>query len=166
MNLTWATPLCATPTSRDPQIIVDLMAPLPHVFVYIVYVFATIVVHFCLLFNPSIFNISPPPLIAPGKSPIIKEIGKNLSNQVFYIFCQKSHLETTNNIFVWSLRLLTTHSKLERKKSTRFFFRPIRENPNILSLPVEKHRCLGMRMISKAHGNSGGSRRLEDATSR
>jgi hypothetical protein len=93
MNLTWATPLCATPTSRDPQIIVDLMAPLPHVFVYIVYVFATIVVHFCLLFNPSIFNISPPPLIAPGKSPIIKEIGKNLSNQVFYIFCQKSHLE-------------------------------------------------------------------------
>jgi hypothetical protein len=89
MNLTWATPLCATPTSRDPQIIVDLMAPLPHVFVYIVYVFATIVVHFCLLFNPSIFNISPPPLIAPGKSPIIKEIGKICQIRFFTFFAKR-----------------------------------------------------------------------------
>lgn len=35
-------------------------AELPSCFVYIVYVLATIVVHFRLLFNPSIFNISPP----------------------------------------------------------------------------------------------------------
>jgi len=97
-------------------------AELPSCFVYIVYVFATIVVHFRLLFNPSIFNISPPLFL-----PLLRNLSSIAS--FFYIFKESSN---TNNIFVWSLCHLfdtpTPFSKLERKKSTRFFFRPIREN--------------------------------------
>merc|ERR1712066_909811 len=100
-----------------PKIIVDLMVrSYLHVFVYIVYVFATIVVHFRLLFNPSIFNISPPPFI-----PKICQV-----LTVFFTFL-KSHLILITPLYGPSVSFLTPplpFSKLERKKSTRFFFRP------------------------------------------
>lgn len=100
-------------------------ARLPSCFVYIVYVFATIVVHFRLLFNPSIFNISPPLFL-----PLLRNLSSIAS--FFYIFKESSN--TTTSLYGPSVSFLTPtpfFSKLERKKSTRFFFRPIQENnPN------------------------------------
>jgi len=56
----------------------------------------------------------------------------------------------------------TPTTQIGKKKKYQIFFPPnTRKSKHLESLPVEKHRCLGMRMISKAHGNSGGSRRLE-----
>jgi len=97
-------------------------AELPSCFVYIVYVFATIVVHFRLLFNPSIFNISPPLFL-----PLLL---RNLSSIASFFTFSKSHLILITSLYGPSVIFLTPtlFSKLERKKSTRFFFRPIREN--------------------------------------
>jgi len=91
-------------------------ARLPSCFVYIVYVFATIVVHFRLLFNPSIFNISPPLFL-----PLLRNLSSIAS--FFYIFKESSN---TNNIFVWSLcQLFDTHSffsqNWKEKKVPDFF---------------------------------------------
>lgn len=93
-------------------------ARLPSCFVYIVYVFATIVVHFRLLFNPSIFNISPPLFL-----PLLRNLSGIAS--FFYIFKESSN---TINIFVWSLcQLFDTHSfflKIGKKKKYQIFFPP------------------------------------------
>lgn len=101
-------------------------ARLPSCFVYIVYVFATIVVHFRLLFNPSIFNISPPLFL-----PLLRNLSSIAS---FFLHFQRVIWIQITSLYGPSVSFLTPtpfFSKLERKKSTRFFFRPIRENnPN------------------------------------
>ena len=60
------------------------------------------------------------------------------------------------------LSFLTPTQNWKEKKVPDFF--SAQYEKHLESLPVENPRCLGMRMISKAHGKSGGSRRLEDAT--
>lgn len=93
-------------------------AELPSCFVYIVYVFATIVVHFRLLFNPSIFNISPPPFIP-------KLLG-NLSSIASFFTFLKSHLILITPLYGPSVSFLTPHSflKIGTKKKYQIFFPP------------------------------------------
>lgn len=101
-------------------------AELPSCFVYIVYVFATIVVHFRLLFNPSIFNISPPPFIP-------KLLG-NLSSIASFFTFLKSHLILITPLYGPSVSFLTPpllSQNWNEKKVPDFFSAQIRENnPN------------------------------------
>jgi len=112
-------------------------ARLPSCFVYIVYVFATIVVHFRLLFNPSIFNISPPLFL-----PLLL---RNLSSIASFFTFSKSHLILITSLYGPSVIFLTPPSflKIGKKKKYQIFFPPNtrKSNPNNI-LEVFQSRIL------------------------
>jgi len=89
-------------------------AELPSCFVYIVYVFATIVVHFRLLFNPSIFNISPPLFL-----PLLL---RNLSSIASFFTFSKSHLILITSLYGPSVIFLTPLSQNWKEKKVPDFF--------------------------------------------